>query len=49
MREYGGIMVCDYSDGTLEPKYESMETFAPPTDSAWRIVGFGYELTNTTP
>lgn len=46
---YGGIMVADYSGDDDDPQYLSLSSFSPPADGAWRVVGFGYELTNTTP
>lgn len=49
IRDYGGIMVCDYYDKTLDPHYTCLKPFNAPSDGAWRVVGFGYELTNTTP
>lgn len=42
-------MVADYSGNAESPVYAPMQSFTPPTDGAWRVVGFGYELTNTTP
>lgn len=44
---YGGVMVCDYADSIVN--YNPMAFLTPPTDGSWRVVGFGYELTNTTP
>lgn len=44
---YGGVMVCDYADSIVN--YNPMAYLTPPTDGSWRVVGFGYELTNTTP
>lgn len=45
--EYGGIMVNDYAATSLG--YTTAGRFDAPPDAAWRVVGFGYELTNTTP
>lgn len=44
---YGGIMVNDY--GATSLGYTTSGQFDAPPDAAWRVVGFGYELTNTTP
>lgn len=44
---YGGVMVCDYADSITN--YSPIAYLTPPTDGSWRVVGFGYELTNTTP
>lgn len=40
-------MVNDYSPSSLG--YQNFGGFDAPLDAAWRVVGFGYELTNTTP
>lgn len=47
--KYGGIMVRDYDATATPDAYQTVATLDAPRDASWRVVGFGYELTNTTP
>lgn len=42
-------MVRNYDAAAAVDTYQTVASLDAPLDASWRVVGFGYELTNTTP